>query len=247
MRIYGIYHTKRNQFVYIGRTVNENDYTPHGRHIKKLFQKYPDIYRYVIIEENILTEQLLNEREIYYISKYNTFDTPTCYNFTKGGSGGYTLSKFAIEDRHKIIQKSLQTKLKNPEIMKNAAKKAYETFLKRPKEERDKIIQQRYNKSIISKKQKQTQLTEQQKQQIKLDHSNTVKQIHQNRSIERKHEINNKIRKTLLKQPITLKNRHTEEILSLHSTIWQREYNVRTWFLVNKKQLHCHGWELLSR
>jgi len=246
MRIYGICDLDRDKIVYVGRTINENDFTPHGKHISKLVKRYPTRYQYIIVEENITNEQILNTKEMYYIDKFNTFNDLTCYNFTKGGSGGFTLAKATKEERHKIKQKELSTKRNNPEIMKNASKKARETFLQRPKSEQNAIIKSRFNKSLIAKQQKKNQLTPDEKRQRTERHSNQVKRIHQQRSSAKQCEINNKIKNTLRKDLITLQHLDTKEILSLYSTEWQRKYKVHTWHLINKKQNHCHRWALLS-
>lgn len=53
-------------------------------HIHNAIRKYgKDNFIFDVIE--LTTEDLLNEREIYYISKYDTFNNG--YNLTKGGDG----------------------------------------------------------------------------------------------------------------------------------------------------------------
>lgn len=68
------------------------------------FRKY-DIENFTVeLIENNIPDDCANEREIYYIKKYNTFYKNRCgYNMTTGGGGtvGY---EFTDEDRKKISE-----------------------------------------------------------------------------------------------------------------------------------------------
>lgn len=118
-RIYGIRDILKNKIVYIGKTITQDDYTPHGKHIKKLFNKYPDRYVYTIIEENI-NETALDEKEKFYIKQYNTYTDKECFNYTEGGGGGDTFSKLPENIKERCVKKRvLSNKLtKSTEVYK---------------------------------------------------------------------------------------------------------------------------------
>jgi hypothetical protein len=243
MRIYGIKDMEQEKIVYIGKTKNTNDFKPHGRHILKLFNTYPERYKYIIIEQ-VQEENILDEREVYYIDYYNTFTNYNCYNFTRGGSGGFTLGKYSVEERKKIKQKELKTKLNNPNIMRDTAKRARATFLMRPQEEIEKINRRRIEKSIAVRKANQLQMTFYEKECQTLKHSNTVKEIHKNRSIEQKHQINIKISNALIGDNIKLKNNITGEEEELPFSKWKKLFKVDVYHLKKGLQKTSHGWSL---
>lgn len=107
-RIYGIFDKNQNKIVYIGKTTKSTDYTPHGKHIKKLFLKNPERYTYTILEEKI-DVNLLNTKEQEYIRKYNTFNDKNCFNFTLGGDGGDTFSNKTESEKKEIINKRIRS------------------------------------------------------------------------------------------------------------------------------------------
>lgn len=87
-------HTNKvNGKVYIGQTCQVpeerwqggNGYT-HNPLFYNAIKKYgwKEGFTHEIIEENILTQDLANEREIYYIALYNSYEEG--YNLTKGGN-----------------------------------------------------------------------------------------------------------------------------------------------------------------
>jgi hypothetical protein len=131
-RIYGIFDNFNKKIVYVGKTINLLDYTPHGRHIKKLFSKYPQRYTYKILEENI-DQKNLDKIEKDYIKKYNTYNDVDCFNYTVGGGGGDTFSKLtkykkikAIKKRiasNKIVKGTKEFKVKMKPIWKNIGEK----------------------------------------------------------------------------------------------------------------------------
>jgi len=243
MRIYGIKDKQQEKIVYIGKTKNVNDFKPHGKHILKLFNTYPERYEYVIIEQ-IYEENILDEREVYYIEFYNTFINNKYFNFTKGGSGGFTLGKYSAEERKKIKQKELKTKIDNPFIMKDTARRARATFLKRPLEEIEKINKCRIEKSIAARKAKQLQMTSHEKECRTLIHSNIVKEIHRHRSKEQKDQINAKISNTLTGDRIKLKNNITGEEKELPFSQWKKLFRVDVYHLKKGLQKTSHGWSL---
>lgn len=103
-RIYGIRDILKDKIVYVGKTVTETDYMPHGRHIKKLVLKYPERYCYQIIEENV-AEESLDEKEKMYIRRFNTYGDKSCFNYTEGGGGGDTFSKLSSGRKENCIKK----------------------------------------------------------------------------------------------------------------------------------------------
>lgn len=100
-----MYTNKINGMKYIGQTICRLS-KRHNEHLKRdnsyidrALRKYgEDNFKLEIIEDNIEDRQQLNEREIYWINFYNTFNNG--YNLTSGGSG---VSKFDIETVLKII------------------------------------------------------------------------------------------------------------------------------------------------
>lgn len=107
-KIYGIFDTHKNCYVYVGQSTRSNDFKPHGRVIRKLFKTHPERYRYHILEQNINNKFLLNERERSLIKKYNT---QKYFNFTEGGTGGDTISKHPKKEE---IYKKRSEKYKQP-------------------------------------------------------------------------------------------------------------------------------------
>ena len=115
---YGIIYKftcKVNGKSYIGQTTNLRFKERIRRHeIDKIdthFYRARDLYGWdnfelSIIENNISLDipNLLNEREIYWINYYQSFDNG--YNSTRGGDGGNTYEK-KTEEEMKIIRKKL--------------------------------------------------------------------------------------------------------------------------------------------
>lgn len=103
--IYGYLDTKINRFVYEGKDSYIDKDTAHKRHlaprnyhdqvINKILQNNPDRYKYIVLQDNITSEKLLNDTEKFYINFFGTFrpETNFGFNFTKGGDGmlGYRL------------------------------------------------------------------------------------------------------------------------------------------------------------
>ena len=94
-----------NQKSYIGKTIRDpeirwNEHKQDSKHpnlpLQRAFKKYGiNSFSFEIIEE--VKEELLDEREKYYIKKFNTYKQG--YNATLGGEGGitHTLPKEEIE------------------------------------------------------------------------------------------------------------------------------------------------------
>lgn len=132
---------KINNKVYIGQTTlslderrkyhykesrRKNDTTYFHNALNKYH--YED-FVWEILEDNIDNIDTLNEKEIYYISKYNSTDRNVGYNLKAGGNGGGINSDFT----KKKIGITTKEKWKNPEIVKKmieGLKKGTETAKK---------------------------------------------------------------------------------------------------------------------
>lgn len=108
MAICGIYKIENliNHKVYIGQTIDIKTRWFHHKTatdnfiIHKAFKKYGlDNFSFNILEE--CSKDELNNKEIYYINKYNSL-VPNGYNMIEGGSNGAALAK-----RKKVNQYSL--------------------------------------------------------------------------------------------------------------------------------------------
>jgi hypothetical protein len=243
MRIYGVLDKLANKIVYVGKTINAEDYKPHGKHICKIVKNSPDRYEYVVLEQ-VCDANIINSREQFFIEKYNTFFDKKCFNFTKGGDGGNTICKLTPEQRHLAKQKEIMTKKMNPQIMQQAAKKAKQTFAKRPIEEQKLLHEQRIKKSIAAKQQKLNKMTEEDIRIRSAKNSERIKHIHQARSKEAKEIIANKISNTLKGDKITLVNVNSKEALSLCFSEWKKYYGVDVYHLTTCLQKTSHGWKI---
>ena len=115
-----MYRNKLNNMKYIGQTVNSLEHRLSAHlsntvyscsYIDRALQKYgKDNFEFSILEDNIPND-LLNDKEIYYIKKYNTFNNG--YNLTLGGSGAL---KYDSETIDKIRYDLSNTKLSMCEI-----------------------------------------------------------------------------------------------------------------------------------
>ena len=89
-----------NDKIYIGRhNSRDSSYLGSGTYFRNAVKKYGrDKFRKVILENNIDDNNLINEREIYWINFFNSTDRTKGYNLTKGG-GGLKGLKFSTERR----------------------------------------------------------------------------------------------------------------------------------------------------
>jgi group I intron endonuclease len=117
----------RNDKKYIGKHNGlKKDYWSSGlvpNRIAKMHGK--DIFNRVILEDNISNETL-NEKEIYYIKKYDTFKNG--YNSTIGGDGGgewvYSKSKEELEKISKIKSEKLTGRIFSKETKNKMSESA---------------------------------------------------------------------------------------------------------------------------
>lgn len=113
-----MYTNKINGKKYIGQTIGSLK-KRHSQHIcqnetyfDRALNKYgAENFELEIIEDNIFDENELNDKEIYYINKFDTFNNG--YNMTRGGNNG---TKFNEEDRDKIINLIKNTSMSFKEI-----------------------------------------------------------------------------------------------------------------------------------
>lgn len=129
-----MYINKTNGKRYIGQTTDFN--RRHKEHLQVSFnsnrkeyntpihraiRKYgADNFEIVILEQNIATQEEMNELERFYIKKYNTLTKEYGYNISDGGSYGNPLKGKTEEEVKKIrdkCSKSMEGKMvgeKNP-------------------------------------------------------------------------------------------------------------------------------------
>lgn len=103
-----------NNKIYIGKTIRtlKDRIQEHQKEIKTKKSLSPfhlsiikygiNNFSFEILEDNISNE-LINEKERYYIKKYNAQDKNIGYNIQSGGDGGFTYSKLSKEDVSQII------------------------------------------------------------------------------------------------------------------------------------------------
>jgi group I intron endonuclease len=109
MQIYKITN-KVNSKIYIGKDeANKPDYLGSGKLIKRAIKKHGKSSFTKEILEECSDKTKLQEREKFWIKKYNSQDPKIGYNITPGGEGGDTISN--NPERESIIAK-ISAKLK---------------------------------------------------------------------------------------------------------------------------------------
>lgn len=97
--IYCYIDSYNNEIIYIGKDSNIDKDIRHKAHyhrnryndqpINRILQNNPSRYQYKKLWEiDSCTDNHLNQMEIYFINKYNTFKNHNKFNFTSGGDGG---------------------------------------------------------------------------------------------------------------------------------------------------------------
>lgn len=118
----GIYRIRNrvNQKSYIGKSVNlhkrKNDHLSdlkgnkhHNTYLQRSWDKYgEENFEFSILER--CAESVLNEKEVYYISKYKTNNAEFGYNLTDGGDGSQGF-KHTEESKRKISEVQIGKKL----------------------------------------------------------------------------------------------------------------------------------------
>lgn len=113
-----MYTNKINGKKYIGQTTCSLK-RRHAQHVcqnetyfDRALNKYgAENFELEVIEDNIFDENELNDKEIYYINKFDTFNNG--YNMTRGGDNG---TKFNEEDWNKIVDLIKNTSMSFKEI-----------------------------------------------------------------------------------------------------------------------------------
>jgi hypothetical protein len=108
-----------NEKIYIGQSINNNkNYLGSGKYIKRAIKKYGrENFKRDIIEDGITDRKILSEREIYWISFYDSTDPKIGYNIAKGGEviegplkKGSTYEETYGRDRSDKIKQSISIK-----------------------------------------------------------------------------------------------------------------------------------------
>lgn len=177
----GIYKiTINDYYIYIGqsvdmerrwkqhlKTLNENTHC--NKKLQNIYNKYSNTIKFEIIEECDADE--LDDKEIFYIEQFNTFDTNHGLNMDLGGFGHH--------------------KYKTHEEVKQAKKQNYKRYKKTHEEELKEYYKQRYsdNKNELKVKFKQYYLDKKTKfKRYYLDNKEKIKEYH------KQHYQNNKDR-----------------------------------------------------
>ena len=158
--IYEIYN-KVNNKRYIGRSIDikyrwrqHKTQLRHGkhknRHLQKAWDKYgEDNFVFNVIEE--CDRDSLNEKEIYYISKYNTTKSEFGYNWTGGGDGPIESNEIIHEKRVAALKRR---KFEYPDLYKKLGEQIKQSFIDNPEKReiaRQKTIEQFKNPECYKK------------------------------------------------------------------------------------------------
>jgi group I intron endonuclease len=95
----------KNGLIYIGRYSGERkSYIGSGKVIRNAIKKYGrENFIREIIEDNIIDNDILNEREIYWIAFYDSANPKIGYNLAKGGKGVVGFSR-SEETKRKLSE-----------------------------------------------------------------------------------------------------------------------------------------------
>lgn len=165
-----------NNKSYIGQTVKtveerkkEHFYMAFNKNEQTYFynalRKYgKENFKWEILEENILKEQL-NEREIFWINYYNTFNKG--YNLTKGGDSTDNITKWRKENPELAkqsakngYQKMREILNNNPELEQKRKENATKGMKKYVEEHKEEWKQKSYNTYLKYKEQQDKQMKE---------------------------------------------------------------------------------------
>ena len=115
-----------NTKIYIGLSThlieNSVDYLGSGILINKAISKYGrENFIKEILENNIDSISLLNEREIFWIKEFNSTDKTIGYNISHGGAGSLGVEK-SLETREKLRNANLGKVQEESTILKRSSK-----------------------------------------------------------------------------------------------------------------------------
>lgn len=131
----------RNGKQYIGKHNGlKEDYWCSGLVPNRIANKHGrEIFERDILECGIESEELLNEREIFYIKKHNTFKDG--YNATRGGEGGNSWANLKTKEELAEIARIKSMKMKNRKFSK-------ETIAKMKASHKGKKLTEEHKKNI---------------------------------------------------------------------------------------------------
>lgn len=153
--MYIIYrHTSPSGKSYIGLTSRKPEerwkngagYRPshHGKFYKAIKKYGWNNFEHIIIEENILTLKEAKQREIYWISYFNSYQHG--YNSTPGGDGGH---RWTIKQKERLRKRCLGKKVseETKKKLSEALKKRWANVTKKDKEKPvEKTVRTSWNK-----------------------------------------------------------------------------------------------------
>lgn len=132
---------KRNGKKYVGKhNGKKTNYWSSGLIPNRIANKHgKEVFDKVILEDNITSDNLLNEKEIHYIALYNTFEEG--YNSTIGGEGGghwiYNKTDEELEEIKRKKSEKMKGRVFSEETRKKMSESAKNKFF--TKEHRDNI------------------------------------------------------------------------------------------------------------
>ena len=131
----------RNGKQYIGKHNGlKEDYWCSGLVPNRIANKHGrEVFTRDILEDGIKSEELLNEREVFYIEKHNTFKNG--YNATCGGEGGNSWTNLKTEEELAKIAHTKSKKMKNRKFSK-------ETIAKMKASHKGKKLTEEHKKNI---------------------------------------------------------------------------------------------------
>jgi group I intron endonuclease len=159
MYIYKIINNINNK-IYIGKTINDikkrfachksNANSNKNTILCKAFRKYgSENFSIIIIEENIISESVLNEKEIYWINLLKPE-----YNMTSGGEGvsGHSPSKetrlkISLSNKNKNIKRTIEQRT-NISIKNKGKKRTKEQLENMSKSQKGKILSESHKIKI---------------------------------------------------------------------------------------------------
>lgn len=128
-----MHKNKINGKIYIGQSCNLNvRWHPVSykdcSYFYNAIQKYGwDNFEHIILEDHLSIEEA-DQKEKYYIEKYNTLNRDCGYNLKSGGNQGYVLS---TETKQKIKKSNQKFFLEHPEVFSDKLAKMHQKVKKK--------------------------------------------------------------------------------------------------------------------